>query len=76
MYCYGERGSDLWWRQNEAALTRLPNLCVDALQVPDIDRLVERTMRLQCTIEGGYAWISNGENQCEAMVESLLNETR
>ena len=76
VYCYAGRASELWWRQNEAALTRLSNLSVDILRVPEIDCLVERTMRLQCTIEGGYAWLSNGDMQCEAIVESLLSATR
>ena len=76
VYSYAGRASELWWRQNEGILTRLSNLSVAALQVPDIDRLVERTMKLQCTIEGGYAWISGGDLQCEAIVESLLGETR
>jgi uncharacterized protein YaeQ len=70
VYCYGERGSDLWWRQNEAGLARLKNLSVAGLQAPGIDRLVQRTMRLQCTIEGGYVWLSSDEAQCEISVRS------
>ena len=76
VYCYGERSSQLWWRQNEAALSRLSNLSVDGLRVPGIDELVERTMKLQCTLEGGYAWLSNGNTQCEATVESWLSHPR
>lgn len=75
VYCYGGRASELWRRQNEAGLRRLSNLSVNTLRVPEIDRLVERTMQLQCTIEGGYAWISNGDVHCEAIVESLLSAT-
>jgi uncharacterized protein YaeQ len=70
VYTYGERGSDLWWRQNEAGLARFKNLSVASLQAPGIDRLVQRTMRLQCTIEGGYVWLSSDEAQCEISVTS------
>ena len=76
VYCYGERASELWWQQNEAALSRQTNLSAAGLHVPGIDRLVERTMTLQCTIEGGFAWLSNGDLQCEAMVKPWLTNTR
>ncbi len=72
VYCYGERASDLWWRQNEAGLARLKNLSVAGLQAPEIDRLVQRTMRLQCTVEGGYAWLSSDEAQCEISVTFVV----
>ena len=70
VYCYGERGSEVWWRQNETALARLRNLSVAGLQAPGIGQLVQRTMRLQCTIEGGYVWLSSGDVQCEVIVNS------
>jgi uncharacterized protein YaeQ len=76
VYCYGERSSQLWWQQNEAALSRLANLSVIGLTVPDIDRLVERTMKLQCTVEGGDAWLSSESTQCEAKIESWLSHQR
>ena len=61
-------GHELWWQQDESALKRLTNLSVAGLRVAGIDRLVERSMRLQCTIEGGYVWLSNGDVQCEVIV--------
>jgi uncharacterized protein YaeQ len=70
VYCYGERGSDVWWKQNETAFARLKNLSVAVLQAPGIARLVQRTMRLQCTIEGGYVWLSSDGVQCEVIVNS------
>lgn len=76
VYCYGQRGALLWWQQNEPVLSRLSNLSVVGLRVPDIDRLVERTMTLQCTVEGGYAWLSNDSTQCEATIESWLSHRR
>jgi len=69
VYCYGGRASELWWKQNEQKLSRLTSLSVVELRVPGIEDLVERTMRLQCTIEGGHAWFSNGRAQCEVTIE-------
>jgi len=61
VYTYGGRSADLWWAQNAAALTRLPNLTV--VDVPDgtaeaLEALAERTMRLDCTIQEGQIWLS------------------
>jgi uncharacterized protein YaeQ len=76
VYCYGGRASELWFQQNETALKRLTNLSVADLQVPGVDRLVERTMRLQCTIEGSYVWVSSGDVQCEVIINSWLSTQR
>ena len=74
VYCYGGRASDLWWQQNEIGLSRLTNLTVACVDVTGIDRLVERTMTLQCTLEGGYVWLSNGAAQCEVIVKQWLSK--
>jgi len=76
VYCYGERASELWWQQNQVALSRQTNLSVVGLHVPNIERLVERTMQLQCTLEGGFAWLSSGEVQCEALIKPWLTSAR
>ena len=65
VYTYGGRSADLWWQQNGAALSRLPNLTV--VDVPDavagaMEALAERTMRLDCTIQEGQVWLS-GEGE-------------
>ncbi len=60
---YGGRGADIWWQQNAAALGRLTNLRVLDLPADRVAALVgltERTMDLQCTIDGGDVWIGNG----------------
>ncbi len=65
---YAGRAADLWWQQNSANLARLSNLRVldlDAAQVQALTDLVERSMDLQCTIDGGQVWISTGESMVE-----------
>ncbi len=76
VYCYGERASLLWWQQSETALSKLSNLSVVGLRVPEIDRLVERTMKLHCTVEGRNAWLSNGAVQCEVTIDAWLDHQR
>jgi uncharacterized protein YaeQ len=57
---YGGRASDLWWQQSAESLRRLRNLRVwdiDAESVRALAELVERSMDLHCTIDGGQVWI-------------------
>lgn len=61
---YGGRAADVWWQLNGEALGRLRNLRVmdvGSAEVADLAALVERTMDLQCSIDGGQVWIGNGE---------------
>ncbi|HSO83067.1 YaeQ family protein [Thiocapsa sp.] len=60
---YAGRAAELWWEQNSGGLARLRNLRVVDLQGSEIQALtglVERSMDLQCTIDGGEIWIGNG----------------
>ncbi|MDT3736252.1 MAG: YaeQ family protein [Denitratisoma sp.] len=61
--CYGGRGADLWWNQNRERLEKLGNLSVlnlpaDATQA--LAGLARRNMSLQCTIQDGQAWLTDG----------------
>ncbi len=62
--CYGGRGADLWWEQNRDRLERLHNLAV--LNLPPavsqaLAALAQRNMSLQCTIQDGQVWLTDGE---------------
>jgi uncharacterized protein YaeQ len=60
---YAGRAADLWWQQNSEGLQRLRNLGVMDLssgEIQTLSSLVERSMDLQCTIDGGEVWIGNG----------------
>ena len=62
VYLYGGRAASLWWRQNEAALSRLENVRV--LEIPEevsrsLAATAQRTMRVDCTIQDGEVWWSH-----------------
>lgn len=62
MVNYGGRAADIWWQQNEDKLVRLSNLVVmdiPAEQVRSLAGLADRSMDLQCTIDGGQAWVAS-----------------
>jgi uncharacterized protein YaeQ len=61
--CYGGRGADLWWTQNRDKLERLRNLAVmnlPAATTQALAALARRSMSLQCTVQDGQAWLTDG----------------
>ncbi len=63
VYCYGGRTAEIWWDQIKGKAARFDNLQVVSL-APDMVKamatLAQRTMRLQCTIQDGEMWFSDG----------------
>lgn len=67
---YG-RVAEVWWAQNRSELAKLRNLRV--LHLPGessqaLAALVERTMRLQCTIQDGHVWLGHERETVELTV--------
>ncbi len=67
LYSYGGRGADLWWQKNNDKLQRFGNLHI--IEIPEtaskvLGKLAERNMQLQCTVQDGEIWLSNGEQSC------------
>ncbi len=63
VYAYGGRVVDLWFAQNRALFERQKNLVIFGLPVEStqaLSGLAQRTMDLQCTIQDGQVWLSNG----------------
>lgn len=61
--CYGGRGADLWWAQHRDRLERLRNLGVlnlPATAAQDLAGLARLSMDLQCTLQDGQAWLTDG----------------
>lgn len=59
---YGGRTSDIWWQGVRGKVERLDNVEVRSLAegtAAALGALAERTMRLQCTIQDGAAWLSS-----------------
>ncbi|MDP2795067.1 MAG: YaeQ family protein [Sulfurisoma sp.] len=60
---YGGRTVDLWWAKVGGALARLDKLRVLALdgeQSAALTALAQRGMQLQCTIQDGQTWLTDG----------------
>lgn len=64
VYTYGGRGADLWWEQNCDKLERQERLAVYNIPLETsraLAALAERNMQLQCTIQDGQIWFSQGD---------------
>lgn len=75
VYCYGGRTAQVWWQQNAEKVARLANLCVVDLPKAATDALAalaQRTMQLQCTIQDGQLWLSDGADTVEVQPQWLL----
>jgi uncharacterized protein YaeQ len=63
LLAYGGRAVDVWWSKEGPALARLAKLrvlAVDGEQSAALAGLVQRSMQLQCTIQDGHAWLTDG----------------
>jgi uncharacterized protein YaeQ len=64
VYAYGGRTAEMWFAQNSCQFERLNNLTVINLPVEStraIAKLAQRNMQLQCTIQDGQVWLSDGK---------------
>ncbi|MBL1275834.1 MAG: YaeQ family protein [Ectothiorhodospiraceae bacterium] len=62
VYTFNPRSATIWWDQVKNKLTRFSNLSVINLSIAEpetLEEMVERTVQLQCTIEGGHIWLSS-----------------
>lgn len=63
LLAYGGRAVDIWWAKEGPALARIDNLrvfAIDGEQSAALAGLAERTMQLQCTIQDGQVWFTDG----------------
>nr|WP_240923926.1 YaeQ family protein [Mariprofundus ferrooxydans] len=79
IYTYQQRSSEVWWEQQRNKLERFDNLGV--VNIPDesvalLGQMAQRAMRLQCTIQDGQLWFSNGEQAIEVMPDIWKRATR
>jgi uncharacterized protein YaeQ len=63
VFAYGGKAMDAWWLKEKSALSRLRNLRVLSLldeQADALTALADRSMSLQCTVQDGQVWFTNG----------------
>ena len=74
LYAYGGRGVSIWWDKVGSEISRIANLRAFELAADDCAAaaaLVKPSMDLQCTIDGGEAWLGNTETSLMIRPEPL-----
>jgi len=74
IFTYGGRGADQWWEKNRFVLDRLNNLAVTNLPLEQSRALVhlaQPSMQLQCTIQEGQVWMTDGEHSTHLEIKIL-----
>ena len=73
VYAYGS-SADIWWKPLASKLTRTKNLTVWRIEpdtVEQLEKLCERTMQLQVTMQDGELWMRNSSDAVEARITRL-----
>jgi len=71
---YQYRSGKEWWDRNQSKLARFENLSIVALAddiVSALGQMAQRSMRLQCTIQDGQLWLTDGVHSVEIVPEYL-----
>lgn len=71
---YG-RAADIWWSGVRDKLARQHNLTVLNISpetAPALARLTGRGMRLQCTVQDGHVWITDGDESVQVEPRLLM----
>lgn len=71
---YQQRSGKEWWDRNRNKLARFDNLSIVSFadeSVAALGRMAQRSMRLQCTIQDGQLWITDGEQSVEIVPETF-----
>jgi uncharacterized protein YaeQ len=77
VYSYGPpHAAALWWEQVASRIDRARNVTVVRLPAAtrDLAVLVDRTMRLHCTIQDGQVWLADDAASVEIQPEVLKAE--
>lgn len=79
VYAYGGRAAEMWYAQNKAQFERQKNLTIINVSIEsttELAKLAQRTMNIQCTIQDGQVWVSDGEASVTIEREVLKSATR
>jgi uncharacterized protein YaeQ len=65
VYTYQNRSAEVWWKQIEDKVQRFDNLSIFSFNedsIDSLDQLVNRNMKLQCTIQDSECWLTDGNS--------------
>ena len=75
IYCFSGRSADVWWGQVGKGLEGIRNLAVISLPASAstaLAAMVQRSMKLQCTIQDGQVWVSDGNETVHVDLQPFM----
>jgi len=72
IYTYNKHQSNDWWNKHKTKLHGFNNLSVYAIDAKDLDKLINKRMALDCTLEDGNLQIINGDHHLIIQPEKLM----
>jgi uncharacterized protein YaeQ len=77
VYAYGNR-PELWWKPIAENLERAKNLSVwriPVVAVREIEKLADRNMQLQCTVQEGQVYFSSATETVQLELQTFMTDT-
>lgn len=74
---YGGKAMDMWWLKEGTAIARLRNvrvLALDSEPAAALTALANRNMALQCTVQDGHVWVTDGPSTVSISLRALSGE--
>lgn len=75
VYTYQPRSAKPWWQKIESSLKRFDNLSVieiENVSETAIEKLVQRSMQLQCNIQDNNVYLSSVAGEVELILNKLM----
>ena len=69
--------SHIWFKGLASKIERAGNITivnVDSASAAQLEQLAQRSMQLQCTIQDGQVWLTDGDRTVQVERETLLGE--
>ena len=70
VYPYSGNSAEIWWEQNHRSIEKLDKVGVvniPAESAEALGRLAQRTMQLQCTVQDGELWFTDGSTSLQVV---------
>jgi uncharacterized protein YaeQ len=79
VFAYGGKAMDAWWLKERNAISRINHLrvfCLTDAQSEALTALADRNMSLQCTVQDGQIWMTDGPATVLIELQELTNAVR
>ena len=70
IYTHHEGKAKVWWKKQQANLARFGNLSIIHIHAEGVEKLMNRSMQLQCTIQDGDMYLNDDDSNIHVTFET------